>query len=125
MNKHVDGKVLIFNKTVSNVLSNFIPHEVVVCDDKYPPCFNGKIKSLFTEKLSTYKAMLITKTDNIKSRKNLSYLQKSTKANWALLKIFLNNHKITVIPPLFHNYKFATDFKEKAEPFNSFFANAP
>ena len=65
MNKHVDGKVLIFNKTVSNVLSNFIPHEVVVCDDKYPPCFNGKIKSLFTEKLSTYKAMLITKTQII------------------------------------------------------------
>ena len=27
-----------------------------------------------------------------------------------------------VIPPLFHNSKFITDFKEKAELFNSFFA---
>ena len=41
---------------------------------------------------------------------------------WGLLKIFLNNHKIPVIPPLFHNNKFVTDFKEKSELFNSFFA---
>ena len=32
-NKHVDGKVFIFHKTVLNVLSNFIPHEVILCDD--------------------------------------------------------------------------------------------
>ena len=35
---------------------------------------------------------------------------------------FLNNRKIPVIPSLFHNNKFVTDFKEKAELFNSFFA---
>ena len=44
-NKHVDEKVLIFNKTVLNILSNFIPHEVIVCDDKDPPWFNGKINT--------------------------------------------------------------------------------
>ena len=52
----------------------------------------------------------------------LSTIQKSSKAYWALLKFFLNNRKIPVIPPLFHNNKFVTDFKEKAELFNSFFA---
>ena len=51
----------------------------------------------------------------------LNTIQKSTKAYWALLKFFLNNRKIPVIPPLFHNNKFVTDFKEKAELFNSFF----
>ena len=39
----------------------------------------------------------------------------------ALLEIFLNNRKILVFPPLFCNYKFVTDCKEKAELFNSFF----
>ena len=39
-----------------------------------------------------------------------------------LLKIFLNNRKIPDITQLFHNNKFVTDFKEKAELFNSFFA---
>ena len=38
------------------------------------------------------------------------------------MKSFLNNKKIPLIPPLFHENRFITDFKEKAEPFNSFFA---
>ena len=40
-----------------------------------------------------------------------------------MLKIFLNNKKIPLIPPLFHKSPFITDFKEKAELFNSFFCN--
>ena len=38
------------------------------------------------------------------------------------MKVFLNNKKIPIIPPLFHENKFVTDFKEKAELFNAFFA---
>ena len=38
-NKNVD-EVLTFNKTVMNILSNFIPHELIVCDEKDPPWFN-------------------------------------------------------------------------------------
>ena len=52
----------------------------------------------------------------------LNTIQKSTKAYWGLLKVFLNNHKIPAIPPLFHNNKFIPDFMEKARLFNSFFA---
>ena len=48
--------------------------------------------------------------------------QKSSKAYWSLLKGFLNNKKVPLIPPLFHENRFITDFKEKAELFNSFFA---
>ena len=42
-------------------------------------------------------------------------IQKSIKARWTLLKNFLINSKITVIPPLFQNNKFSTDFKKKAQ----------
>ena len=46
----------------------------------------------------------------------------STKSYWSTLKMFLNNKKIPCIPPLKHQNKYVTDFKEKAEIFNSFFA---
>ena len=38
------------------------------------------------------------------------------------LNRFLNNKKIPLIPTLFHENKFMTDFKEKAELFNAFFS---
>ena len=46
----------------------------------------------------------------------------SSKAYWSILKTFLNGKKILCIPPVFHNTKFVIDFKEKAELFNTFFA---
>ena len=45
----------------------------------------------------------------------------SLKAYWSLLKTFLNNKKIAWIPPLFHNKKFISNFRDKAELFNNFF----
>ena len=47
----------------------------------------------------------------------------SPKTYWSILKTFLNNKKIPCIPPLFHENKFITDFKEKVELFNHFFVN--
>ena len=40
-----------------------------------------------------------------------------------MLKIFLNNKKILLIPPLLHENCFITDSKEKVELLNSFFSN--
>ena len=33
-----------------NILSNFIPHEIIVCNDKDPPWLNNRIKPLIQEK---------------------------------------------------------------------------
>ena len=54
--------------------------------------------------------------------KKLSDPSTSPKCYWALLKTLLNGRKIPCIPPLFHDNKFITDFEEKSEVFNSFFA---
>ena len=43
----------------------------------------------------------------------------SAKTYWSILKRFLNDKKNPYIPSLFHD-KFITDFKKKAELFNSF-----
>ena len=41
----------------------------------------------------------------------------SPKTYWSVLMSFHNNKKI---PPIFHENRFVTNFKEKAELFNSF-----
>ena len=49
--------------------------------------------------------------------------QKSNpKIYWSVLKRFLNNKKVPCIPSLFHENKLVTDFRKKADIFNSFFA---
>lgn len=49
-NTTVNDKVSIFNETILNIASNFIPNESIMCDDKDPPWINSKIKSLIHEK---------------------------------------------------------------------------
>ena len=46
----------------------------------------------------------------------------SLKAYWSILKTILNNKKIPCIPPIYHNDNYITDFKEKAQICNNFFA---
>ena len=55
LNTHVNEKVDIFNSTILNILSNLIPHEFLVYDDKEPPCFNKKIRALIQEKNVAFK----------------------------------------------------------------------
>ena len=52
----------------------------------------------------------------------LTHRQKNINVYWTLLKRFFNNKKTPLTPPLFHGNEYVTDFKKKAELFNSFFA---
>ena len=47
----VNEKVDIFNRTILNIVSNFIPHEITVCNGKDPPWFNNRIKTLIQKKI--------------------------------------------------------------------------
>ena len=148
LNTNVNEKVSIFSNTILNILSIFIPHETIVCDDKDPPWFNRAIKSLIQEKKGTFNKYRKSR-NNIQFLEHLRILQeklnsfnsvskqnyysrmsakltkfhKSSKAYWSWLKTFLNNKKIPLIPPLYHQGDFVTNFKVKAELFNSFLAS--
>ena len=37
INTNVNEKVFFLNKTISNILSNFFPHETLTIEDKDPP----------------------------------------------------------------------------------------
>ena len=118
-----------------NVLNNYIPHETLTCDDKDPAWFNSRIKSLLQDKYKLYKdfrrsntnAQLLNKLNHLQEQlnflinrskqnyyarmtKKFTNISKNCKAYWCLLRRLLNNKKIPLIPPLFHENKFVTDF---------------
>ena len=53
--KCVNDQVLLFNKTLLNIMSNFIPNKLVIFDDREPPWFDRKIKNLIKYKNQIYK----------------------------------------------------------------------
>ena len=55
-NNDVNEKVNLFNKTITNIILNDVPHETITCDDRDPPWINKDIKELIHEKNQAYKA---------------------------------------------------------------------
>ena len=49
-NTNMNEKVSLFNKTILNILNNYIPHETIICTGKDPPWFSSRIKSLIENK---------------------------------------------------------------------------
>ena len=74
-NKNVNEKVDNFNKTILNILSNFIPHETIICDDRDPPWFNKKIKFLIYEKIRHLKSFAAIAEADLKGAPPLPLLQ--------------------------------------------------
>ena len=126
-----NDQVSVFNSTILNIISNFIPNETITCDDRDPPWMNSFIKNLIRAKDNFYKKF-VRKSNNMyhhyafKSLQNhlnqsiqiskQNYVNKiaqrlgdpntSSKCYWPLLKTLLNRKKISCIPPLFHGDKY-------------------
>ena len=48
----------MFNKTIKNIMSNHIPHETIICNDRDPPWINKDIKQLILDKNHAYKSYI-------------------------------------------------------------------
>ena len=56
-------QVSIFNDTILNIISNFMPNETIICDDRDPPWINSKIKKVINEKIKSIRnAIIINQT---------------------------------------------------------------
>ena len=111
----------LFNKTIKNILLNYIPHEKITCDDRDPPWINNKIKQLIQDINNTYKSYILS-NKNPQIFKKVKYLQNhlklltesnkeryylrvaiklidpmtSAKTYWSILKSLLNKKKLLV-----------------------------
>ena len=150
-NIDINKKVLLFDETVLNIIRNFILYETIIFDDRDPPWITSRIKEAFQDKNLAFKRFVknkgsVNNSSNLERfrslQKNLSSLTETSKHGcfskiakklpdpntssqtyWSILKRFLTSKEVPCIPPIFHDNKFITDFREKAELFNSFFTN--
>ena len=145
---NIEEQVNLFNETLLNIFSNFCPNKTISCDDKDPPWLTDDIKNMISFKDQAYRQyqrsnktnqdFLILDSvsrhlnDQIELAKQNYYDNLSNKSinpstsqkkYWTLLKTLINGKKVPVIPPLLVNDSYISNFKEKANEFNIFFAN--
>ena len=114
-NKSVHEQVLILNKTLLNVFSNYVPNKIVTFNDKDPPWMTQYLKSQINWHNNVYQEyhrkrnhsaddfiflenVISEVSDLIFSRKNVYYNQLAQKLNdpktssktyWSILKLFI------------------------------------
>ena len=143
-NKNIHDQLKLFNETIVNIVSNYIPNKFIICHDKDPPWLNDHIKRLINLKSEIFKKYLkdgrpgsvyenletITwdLPEAVSSSKKFYYERlvndpnTSAIAYWSIIKTLFNGKKVPVIPPILVNNKLVTNFKAKANIFNDFFS---
>ena len=117
LDKSTEEKASILTKTMLNIMSIFIPNEIVTIDDRDPPWIDNKIKSLIkykneysnkikpnnSESIRHFEQMQDTLRTSIEISKQKYYFKLSRKravnkinpkCYGSILKSFLNNKKI-------------------------------
>ena len=132
-NLNINEMVFLLNKTIKNILSNYIPYETATSDDRDPPWSNNNIKQLIQEKNETYRRY-ISNDKNPRTFHKLKYLRnqrknlveysqekyylliskKKNQKSKINIKNIVKQQKNPCIPPLLQDSKYATVFKNKA-----------
>ena len=145
---NVNKQVEVFNNYIMNIFHNYIPNETISINDNDPPWITKIIKMKISNKDDLYKNyirngrtaldfqkvqeacnlvnnLILKSKDKYYNRMSLKLKDPNTspKAYWSILKSFFSDKKIPVIPPVFVNNEYITDFKTKADQFNIFFSN--
>ena len=96
-------------------------------NEKHTMYKNGLKKKKSNQSFETFQSFQSQLRSLIASLKNKYYSKvikrlldpsASPKTYWSILKTFLNKKKIPVIPAIFYDNKYITNFKQKAEIFN-------
>ena len=104
--KKINEKVSILNNTINNVLSNFIPHDTITCDDKKPPWFNNNIINLIKNKSIFYKSHTANENNTNKKEANealhnklTSTIENAKSEYYSKLSMKLSNPETSSIGP--------------------------
>ena len=67
-NKGVNKQISIFNETILNTMTNFIPHETKIFNDRESPWINNKVKTIIQEKNKIYQLYLKNKSNMLATK---------------------------------------------------------
>ena len=140
-------QVSFLNKTIINIMTNFVPNEVKTFRPSDPAWYNKDIryslkkynklykkfkengyteqdKSLIESTKVEISSMILDAKEKYLRSQGAKLADPSTtvKTYWKILNGFLNKCKVPRIPPLFMDGTFITDCFEKATIFNDYFA---
>ena len=73
-NLNINEMGFLCNRTIKDILSNYIPHEIIICDYRDPPLINKRIRELINEKNDTSQCYIHTNKDP-KLFNKVEYLQ--------------------------------------------------
>ena len=147
-NLSADEKVELLNETLLNIFRNYIANKKIKCEYRQPPWMTDNIKKSLKQRSKLTKIFynngqrnrdhikvleksekctsLITEAEKNYIPKMTSKLENSNtapKTYWSILNRLLYSKKILAIPPLLVDGNFISDFCEKANLFNNFFAS--
>ena len=145
--KDINGKIKLLNETLLNIFNGFIPNKIFKFDYKKPVWMNKEIKLLLKKRLkltkkycnnpSDHNKNLLVNVANECTRLIIAAKEKylirlsakiedpstASKTYQSILNRFLSNKKIPIKQPIFVNEKVVSNFTEKGELFNAYFAS--
>ena len=145
--KSMNKKTGVLNECLKNIFHSFVPNKVIKCDYILPPGMTDSTKNILKKRAKLTKKYFkgskkdsdlvqinalsneCTKTILEVERKYISHLSQKPidpstepKTYWKIINRFVNNKKTPVISPLLVNSKIISNFSEKSNLFNIFFA---
>ena len=139
---------LVFTDTLMSIFSKHISNKIITCNDRDAPWITPKVKTAIRRNSRVYRKWVkrgkkvnafdqVREVQNItnkliKEAKQLYYKKLGEKLSdpqtgqknfWNAFKRITNKKKHTNIPPIIDNNKYISNFRQKANIFNDYFAN--
>ena len=147
-NLNINQMSLTFTDTLMSILSKHIPHKIIKCNDRDAPWITSKLKTAIRRNSRVYRkwvkrgkhkndfdqVRIVQNTTNklIREAKQLYYEKLGDKLSdpqtghkqfWNAFKTITNKKKYTNIPPIIENDAYISNFRQKANLFNDYFAD--
>ena len=86
-NKNIHDQLKLFNETIVNIVSNYIPNKFIICNDKDPPWLNDHTKRLINLKNKIFKK-------HLKDGRPKSVYENLQTITWDLTEVVTNSKNV-------------------------------